>query len=220
MWNTSTHKKIWKYCVYPNTRWPCIDNNPNTSFSSTSSSSSTMELPHIFGPCPPYCQVFKQWSFYDSRMSAPCPMPHDQLPTWTVRVSLFVQYFTRNLSSIRSLLAALLPPEKLQQLHLTTFIFKENTQTKHVYNCVQLHSNPNTTPSIFQTCIRKEFSSYTHINKAILKKSISLDTGRFRFTPGLHFWKHYANQTKNSHLKVFPGGQRTDLILYSVWLYH
>lgn len=148
------------------------------------------------------------------------PMPHDQLPTWRVRVSLFVQYFTQNLSSIRSLLAALLPPEKLQQFHITAFIFKENTLTKHVYNCVQLHSNPNTTPSIFQTCIRKEFSSYTHVNKVILKKSISLDTGKFQFMPGLRFWKHHSNQTKNSHLKVFPGGQGTDLILYSVRLYH
>jgi len=101
-------------------------------------------------------------------------MPHDQLPTWTVRVSLFVQSFTRNLPSIRSLLTALL----LQQLHTTTFIFKENTQTKHVYNCVQLHSNPNTTPSIFQTCIRKEFSSYTHVKKQFSKKvSRSIQAG-------------------------------------------
>jgi hypothetical protein len=44
------------------------------------------------------------------------PMPHDQLPTWRVRVPLFVQYFTQNLSSIRGLLTALLPPEKLQRL--------------------------------------------------------------------------------------------------------
>ena len=106
-------------------------------------------------------------------------------------------------------------------LHHATFIFKENIQNKHVYNCVQLHSNPNTTPSIFQTCIRKEFSYYTHANRVILKKKESHSIrASFDLHQGYNPENRHANETQNSHLRVFPGGQWTDLILYSVWLYH
>jgi len=37
-----------------------------------------MEFQHIFGPWPPYSQVFKQQRFYELRMSAPCPMTNSQ----------------------------------------------------------------------------------------------------------------------------------------------
>ena len=152
-----------------------------------------MELWHIFGSWPPSCQVCKQLSVMRWRCQPHAPWPTlnlegKGLSLFSVLHSKPVQHkvpngsYTATGRAIKFIAVYNLPHlakyalNKVEilsreQLHFTTFIFKENTQTKHVYNCVQLHSNPNPTPFIFQTCIRKEFSSYTQANKAIKKKN-------------------------------------------------